>query len=239
MRRASSARGLKPQQHRIFLLPPVRRKSLLLGTALASTLLIGSLIVPAPAEAVVFCPQPPGGPILINLNTDPIVCNNAFDITNNAGIAIDLSTGGDGLFIDVDNSGELISQDAVQAFGIRALTDGTNSRIDIVNNNDITANTPGGIYGIGIVAFTAYTSSPIDIVNRGDIVANATGPGSYAAGIVADGVFASPGPGPVSIRNSGELRATTGNGDFSQAFGIGSFNGSNSSIEIVNLAASR
>ena len=47
----------------------VDRKALLLGTALASTLLLGTLISPAPASAQVACPPgtfPPPGPIDIN-----------------------------------------------------------------------------------------------------------------------------------------------------------------------------
>src|SRR5512147_1351342 len=46
------------------------RASLLVGTALASTLVIGTLFAPTPATAV-NCPQPPGGPIAINTNVAP------------------------------------------------------------------------------------------------------------------------------------------------------------------------
>ena len=74
------------------LTPPagVDRNSLLLGTAISSTLLVLALIPVAPARAA-ECLQPPGGPIAIAV-AEPITCENEFDITNPAGDAIQLST---------------------------------------------------------------------------------------------------------------------------------------------------
>jgi hypothetical protein len=93
------------------------RKSLLLGTALASTLLLGTLVAPAPAHAL-SCPQPPGGPINVASATDSIECVNVFDIPTAPTIAIDLATSGDNHFITLGNSGNLGAGD----YGIRTFT---------------------------------------------------------------------------------------------------------------------
>jgi autotransporter family porin len=91
------------------------RKSLLLGTALASTLLLGTLLAPTPAQAVdcfAAATPPPGasGPIIVfpPVN-DFITCTNTDDRFNNpalpqAGAVIRLSTTGDLHSIDLDNS---------------------------------------------------------------------------------------------------------------------------------------
>jgi hypothetical protein len=52
------------------------RRSLLTGTALASTLLLSSLLAPTPAAAIA-CTQPPSPAAINNFSTtDPIICIN-------------------------------------------------------------------------------------------------------------------------------------------------------------------
>jgi len=90
------------------------RKALLLGTALASTLLLGTLIAPSPAAAQVTCainppnvPAPPGRIEIINPG-DSIDCVNVFDRNNGAELeVIHLETDGANEFITLDNSGNL------------------------------------------------------------------------------------------------------------------------------------
>jgi hypothetical protein len=70
------------------------RRSLLLGTALASTLLLGTLTHPSPASALTCAGDIGTGPAPIshlNVN-DFIYCINTEARTNAAGDAIDLST---------------------------------------------------------------------------------------------------------------------------------------------------
>ncbi|MEX1060984.1 MAG: hypothetical protein WED13_08175, partial [Methyloceanibacter sp.] len=86
LRRAKLARGLKTK--RLTLLPRLGcadRRALLLGTALASTLLIGSLLTPTPAHALTNCltGNPPPGPITVAV-ADDIICVNV-DNRSNAG----------------------------------------------------------------------------------------------------------------------------------------------------------
>jgi hypothetical protein len=104
------ARGAPPKI--LSYVPRLRsadRKSLLLGTALASTLLISAVLTPTPASAVA-CIQPPS-PNPINTNTvgdnQPIICVNTEPRTNPAGNAINLTTDGTGSYIDLSNSGVL------------------------------------------------------------------------------------------------------------------------------------
>jgi hypothetical protein len=91
------------------------RKSLLLGTTLASALALGAALAPTPAHAVdcfAAATPPPGasGPIIVfpPVN-DFITCTNTDDRFNNpalpqAGAVIRLSTTGDLHSIDLDNS---------------------------------------------------------------------------------------------------------------------------------------
>ena len=106
------------------------RSSLLVSTALASTLLVGSLFAPTPASAVVACTQPASpAPISFSSNTDAIICVNTEPRTNAAGDAIDLSTNGAPHYIDLYSNGLLTaSQD-----GIYTRTTGANSFITIDN----------------------------------------------------------------------------------------------------------
>src|SRR5262245_45649793 len=85
------------------------RRSLLLGTALASTLLLGSLLAASPAVAVPCTQDPPFSPNPISDPNVPtnITCVNTDPRTNAAGDAIYLNTTGDGSFIEIENSGVL------------------------------------------------------------------------------------------------------------------------------------
>jgi hypothetical protein len=97
------------------------RKSLLLGTALVSTLLLTGLLAPSPARAVVNCPPgsfPPPGPIAINNPGDDIVCVNVYDRTN-AGTVITLTTNGANEFIHLYNSGTLTASGAANGVYVR------------------------------------------------------------------------------------------------------------------------
>ncbi len=101
-RRHEARRFTRTAPARIF--PPTprlsstNRKSLLLGTALASTLFVGVLSAPTPASAVTLCPQPPGGAISIHSAANSIHCVNVYNITGTA-YAIDLLTNANNLYI--------------------------------------------------------------------------------------------------------------------------------------------
>jgi hypothetical protein len=130
LRRAKHVRPIQSRPSAV--LPRLRladRKSLLLGTALASTLLIVSLLAPPPAQAVTTCP-PGSGQILINV-ADDIVCVNVDDRTF-AGSVIDLTTTGGNSYINLYNSGFLTANAAGSVSGITTSTTGGNSPITIV-----------------------------------------------------------------------------------------------------------
>jgi hypothetical protein len=74
------------------------RKSLLLGTALASTLLVGTLLTTTPAAAVA-CIQPASPNPIIDAEATFITCVNTEPRTNAAGNAIDLTTTGSGSYL--------------------------------------------------------------------------------------------------------------------------------------------
>ena len=152
------------------------RKSLLLGTALASTLVFSSLAGSAPALAV-DCPQnPPFSPDPIIFSADaPITCINT-DVSTGAALAIGLSTPAgavDGPFaIYLNNSGAL-SATANEALGIRTATDNDYSSITIINSNAVMVTSLYfGAYGISSV--TSGDHSPTSIVNSGGIVITGT-----------------------------------------------------------------
>jgi outer membrane autotransporter protein len=175
----------------------VDRSSLLVTTAVASTLLVGSLLAPAPAVAADNdCPDD-GTPILLTA-TAPIICINTEDITATAAAedAVNLSTTGDGNSIYLYNSGELTSY---YGDGIDTRTTGDDAPITIENEGDIAAGT------FGIYATTAGANSGIEIDNDGDITAalnDPTIPPSAADGIYA---FTSGGNSPISIENEGDI----------------------------------
>jgi hypothetical protein len=158
-------------------------KSLLLGTALASTLIFSIVLAPTPAAAqTVTCPgtPPPGtDPIVDYSNANPLICNNTDDRTANAASlyrAIDLSTANDDNFVRLDNSGALTAIGAnAYAFGIDAYTSGNRSSIDIENSNRINATSTGDYVGaIGIYASTRGDLSGIVVENGGIIQTRAT-----------------------------------------------------------------
>jgi hypothetical protein len=188
------------------------RKSLLLGTALASTLLLGSLIAPMPAQADATCPPgafPPPGPIAIINPGDDITCVNVYDRSNNppaADAVIQLTTDNDNEFITAYNSGRLTAANATgNAFGLVTGTTGANSPIAIVNLGDITAtgdisfSSPGIAQGLG--AATSGANSAASIVNSGDITVSA---------FIAEGIraFTFEPNSPLHIENSGTIAAT-------------------------------
>jgi hypothetical protein len=110
------------------------RKSLLLGTALASTLLFANLCTSTPAHAVVNCR---GGNAPINLpnQTADIVCFNAND-RSGTDYAINLSTGpgaGGAYSIYLNNSGVLSAYRVLgAAYTISTVTTNAGSPITIV-----------------------------------------------------------------------------------------------------------
>jgi|GEM_PF-939627 len=156
------------------------RKALLLGTALASTLLLGTIAAPTPATALVTCapnpPDVPASPGRIVLNeTDEIICVNGD--TRNADVAvdraaIDLTTGiglGNAYPIYLNNSGRLQVYGAGSGFGIRTETDNDGSTITIINDGDVSVGLlPGDAYGI--YAFTRGPNSGISITNSGNLL---------------------------------------------------------------------
>jgi autotransporter-like protein/autochaperone domain-containing protein len=233
-RRSAWCRGVKrgrparPNSSRaLSSLPRLRsadRKSLLLGTALASTLLLGTVIAPGPAHAVdcfAAANPPPGasGPIIVSpAINDFITCTNTDDRFNNpalpqAGAVIRLLTTGALHYIDLYNSGDLTSiSNALVGYGISAISNGNYSAVSIVNRGDILATTTANS-AYGIAGDTNGTGSPVSIVNSGDISATSV---SDPAGI---GSFTTGAASPVSITNSGDL-TVTGTGPYSSARGI-------------------
>ena len=118
------------------------RKTLLLGTALASTLLFGTLIAPPPAAAaVVTCAGDVGtGPTPINhTNNDDIVCLNT-ETRIGTLYAIYLHTNANGASIYLNSSGRLYALNGAGADAIATITDNPYSLITIINSNTIVAN---------------------------------------------------------------------------------------------------
>ncbi len=208
---ASASRGVaSPHRNRsaiVFQCPD--RKALLLGTALASTFLIGTLAAPASAQKTCTPGEfPPPSPIQINNPGDRIECVNKADRNNDTqAAAINLTTSGANRFIFHDNSGELTvtTDGGVSGYGIRALTTDSGSYIEIHNSGGISVETNGMEFEAhGINALTRGTDSFIDIHNSGDMWLKTTGTGSEAFGIFAstDGADS-----PIAIHNNGAIRA--------------------------------
>jgi Autotransporter beta-domain/Autochaperone Domain Type 1 len=174
------------------------RRALLLGTALASTLLLGSLAAPAPASAAVPCPQPPGGPINVSSNSDSIECTNVFDIYGAPGVAISLTTSGDAYHVTLDNSGNL----GAGLIGIYTLTSGNGSYIDIVNTGNITVSSFA--YHVGILARTIGPNSAITVNNSGNLTVTTSVDAAYGILARTSGTQSS-----VGIVNTGDLSITT------------------------------
>jgi autotransporter-like protein/autochaperone domain-containing protein len=205
------------------------RKLLLLGTALASTLLFAGISAPTSALAVP-CVQP-ASPTPINFSTlldnQPITCVNTEPRTGTPN-AILLITQGANSFIDVNNSGVLnATAPASDAFALYTTTSGPNSPINIINSGDMTAS---GLTARGIFAYSSGAGSPISIVNSGDISAAATAGGAF--GIQAR---ATDPHSPISLVNSGDIVAM-GTGLFGSATGLyaRTDGATGSAISIVN-----
>ena len=120
------------------------RSSILVNTALASTLLVGTLFAPAPAVAQTMCTGGPAAgptPILEFSNSAPIICANNDDRKGTVADpdAINLSTAGADHYIDLYNSGPLTASED----GIDTQTEDDNSFITIENVGDIDAGNTG------------------------------------------------------------------------------------------------
>jgi hypothetical protein len=213
------------------------RRSLLLGTALASTLLLGTLTHPSPASALTCAGDIGTGPAPIshlNVN-DFIYCINTEARTNAAGDAIDLSTINANHYIYLNSSGTLTATNAGPARGIFTRTNGNNSPIDIINAGDIVATSTGALaYGIDAVT---RINSPLTITNSGDFTV--TSNADIAFGIYAQTSY---GNSPLTITNNGDFSVSA----TSSAFGIfgrtyvghSRFSIENSSDFVINSTAS-
>ena len=193
------------------------RRALLLGTALASTLLLGTTMLPRPAHAVTGCATPPGSAIYVQAD-DSIVCINteprpAEPVVNPPGssVAIFLETPADtsnfGPYsIYLNNSGALTTGPASigSLYGIYAQTLNDSSPIAIVNSGDVTLNTEeSGTFALGIRTRSFGDDSPISIENSGNISVSAD---ETAFGIRAEAFGVD---GPITIENSGDISATS------------------------------
>ncbi|MBM3544337.1 MAG: autotransporter outer membrane beta-barrel domain-containing protein [Alphaproteobacteria bacterium] len=229
--RAKPARQAKPRP--LLFQPQLRhadRLSLLRGTALASTLLLAGLLAPAPAHATVDCqagaPAPPN-PIFENV-ADSIVCVNN-DPRNGAAYAIYLYTNAPDGYIELFNSGDLVTNNVNYTNGIFAVSEGAanvRSFIGIENRGDITVTSETG-NATGIFTFTRADDSPIAVLNTGDIVATTEGLAtSFGISAATAGDRS-----PVSIENSGEIHSNGG----ILVFGLlGQTTGYDSPVSIVN-----
>ncbi len=150
----------------------VNRGSLLAGTALATTLLLSSVITPTPAHAVRTCfpgdagVDPAPGGIDINTNTESIDCENVFDRNNAGAPVIDLRTYGSGHAITLDNSGDLTSPDDR---GIRAYSNDSASAVSVTNTGDIDSERTA------IYARTGGTDSTLSVSNSGHLAVGYSG----------------------------------------------------------------
>jgi outer membrane autotransporter protein len=176
-----------------YVAPPkpqsIDRRALLAGTALVSTLFIGTLLAPTPASAQQA--------VSILLSPNPVTVDNGNDCVF-AGNCIEITTNGDGAFIDLANSGNLTAG----ARGIYTATLTANSAINIVNTGIISSGYALPYGGSGIFARTVGPNSPITINNSGAITA-VSGNGIFAGG----GYYSSPGNNPVTINNSADINS--------------------------------
>ncbi|BAQ16848.1 pertactin-like passenger domain-containing protein [Methyloceanibacter caenitepidi] len=224
-RGAAPAEAAPSKQQLTYRFTTACPRALLLGTALASTFLVGTLGAPAPAHAVVDClasAPPSPGPIAVGA-ADSITCVNT-ETRISAGTAIELLTGGNAHDIYVNNSGELIAG----YIGIGASTTGNNSSITITNSGDITVSSASE--HVAIEAVTTGSFSPIDITNSA--VLDVTTASGNAYGIRARTNYVS---SPITINNTGEIR-TTATGGF-DAWGIFSSSFISSNNVVNNSAA--
>jgi autotransporter family porin len=230
-RRAACARSVCPPKCLISpQLPRIDRKALLLGTALASTLLIAAVAAPPPAQAAVTCPSGTGQisiPNAVN-PTEAIICVNTDNRVYNGvnGGVIQLSRPSNNAFIYLNNSGTLTGTTINTAYGVRAYTIGINGSIDIVNTGDIQA-TSLNRFAAGFYAVTTLGNSPITITNSGNV--------RVSSPTTSDGIFAytQDDNSAITITESAAITAT----GTAAAYGIyAKTNGNNSKISITNAS---
>jgi Autotransporter beta-domain/Autochaperone Domain Type 1 len=189
--RQAAPQGLQPRSR----LRAPSRHALLLGTALASTLLLATLAAPTQAHAVVACPPgafPPPGPITLNPAGDSVNCVNVYDRNNAGDPVIDLLTIGAGQFISLDNGGDLTSPNDR---GIRAYSQGANSPVDVFNTGDIDS------YRSGIYAKTKFGA--LEVFNAGHITTE------YLGIQAATGNAGGPNS-PLTLTNTGDIDQNVG-----------------------------
>ncbi|MEM8575041.1 MAG: autotransporter domain-containing protein [Pseudomonadota bacterium] len=209
---------------RIDLAPTPNRRSLLHGTALASTLLLANVIAPTPAIAVVGdCAIDGGGQAVQISDNAPVLCDNVFDRYEAGipyGISIDTNTAGS--TITVTSTGELTTGPiADDAFGIFTDTVDANSDIDITNSGNVEVTTNGNNNeSMAIFARATGGTSEITIDNSGYLEVRSNGERAHATGIDASTYF-NPNS-PITIENNGDVRVTT-DGDYAYATGIDAF----------------
>jgi len=176
------------------------RKSLLLGTALASTLLLATLTAPTPAQAAATCtvggadePIPaPTAPIVLD-ETQPIVCVNGDTRIAIGGHAIDLHTNiNPGAFIYLNNSGDLtatyVTPDGGR--GIRAYTEGGDSFVTVINTGDINSDRSA--------IYARTRGGAVTVINSGHI-------NTVYSGIQASGGHTGVADSPVTVINTGDI----------------------------------
>ncbi len=188
------------------------RHALLLGTALASTLLIATLTAPAPASAQVTClPGDPGvtgttGPIVIGPNAGPIDCMNVFDRENNGDPVIELRSDDPAQPIVLKNYGDLTSADNR---GILVYSEGATSRVEVINTGDLDTDASA------IYARTRGADSELYVYNSGHIT------GVYKGIWAVTGVGGADG-GPIEIINTGDIDLQTGESIDAASYGVDS-----------------
>ena len=199
-------RAARPAPLRRF---PIDRKTLLVGTALASTLLLGAIGHPTQAIAVTLtCAGDVGtGPTPIDhANDDPIICVNT-EARTGGPYAIYLATpdsapAADGQFISLDSRGTLTATYVGPVYGIYTATLGDFSPITIENRGNVRA-TSTGDEAFGIFADTYGDFSRIKIVNSGDVRVKADDL-AYGIRTYTDGEDSR-----IAVRNSGDIAVTS------------------------------
>lgn len=221
---------------------PRRRRLLLLGTALGSTLVALS----ASPSFAANCTQPPSpAPITVTGAATPISCTNtdARTATVAGDNAIDIVTTGDGNTVDITNSGTLTTEPGSLipgpsyslSTGARGIFAGTNGiGADITINNSGTINS----FSDSIKATDAATSGTVFSNDTHITITNA---GDLTAGPNAEGIFgrASYGSGNVvTIDNSGSIQTGYSTSTSGTSTGIvGNVGGDNGLVDITNSGA--
>ncbi|WP_421916428.1 beta strand repeat-containing protein [Mesorhizobium sp.] len=223
---------------------PRRRRLLLLGTALGSTLMALSS-----QSFAASCTQPASpAPIIVGVVSTPISCTNTAARTATAAgdNAIGVTTTGNGNTVDITNSGTLTTDSgslvapppggsfsqSTGARGIYAGTNGIGANITIKNTGDINS------YSDSIKATDAATSGT---VLSSDTHITITNSGNLTAGPNAEGIFgrASYGSGNVvTISNSGSIETGYSASTSGTSSGIvGNVGGDNGLVDITNSGA--